>query len=428
MAEKESLKEYYKYLVFIFLFGIGGTVWGGMTYFIGIPVAYMNFYNASSTQIGLISTLFWAGFAFPQIIAAYKSESLIIKKRFIAVSLGLSSIGFLVLSIYILVTGAVNSSLSIWIFLVTFAWACIVAGFYIPANFALLFKVIPTARLGQLLGIMWAIQFGGIFLSGFAIKAINNAFAVPMNYAVLFFITFLLTIIACLVMLSLSEPEGEPARSAASFGEYIRKFPVIYITDKPFAKFIIAKWLMSGHYVILGFLLYYFLSERGFDPSNSGWSSSLNGLGLFIGGFTITKIADAYGPKAMLITFQMVAMIYLVIAWLIPSSSSAIFISAFIITGIAQVSDYVGYTNMTMFCCPTEDKTTYMAAVNIGIIPPMIFLPIIMGKLMEKGLLSFNGIFSIVLAMMILSIIYLMVVIKNPQAYIDMKARAATEG
>ena len=80
MANNQSLKEYYKYCVFAFIFGFGGSVWGGMTYFLGIPVAYLSFLKASPTQIGLITAIFWAGFAFPQVWAAYKSESLTIKK------------------------------------------------------------------------------------------------------------------------------------------------------------------------------------------------------------------------------------------------------------------------------------------------------------------------------------------------------------
>lgn len=423
MGQKENLKEYYKYLVFIFLFGFAGTVWGGITYFLGIPVAYLSFLKAGSTKIGLISTIFWAGFAIPQIIAAYKSESLQIKKRFVAYSLALSSIGFLAASMYIFVTGAVNPGLSTWMFLIPYGWACFVAGFYIPANFALLFKVIPLERLGQLLGIMWAIQFGGMFLSGFAIKAINNTFKEPMNYAVLFLITFIFTIIACVMILSLSEPKGKIEKTASSFLPYVKKFFSIYINDKPFTRFIISKWLMSGHYIMLGFLLYYFLNERGLDPGNVGWSSAMSGLGLFIGGFTITRIADAYGPKPMLITFQIISILYLLIAWLIPSTSFVVFIIAFIITGIAQVSDYVGYTNMTMFLCPSEDKSTYMAAVNIGVTLPMIFFPIIIGKLMEKNILSFNGIFILVFVMMIASILFLLTAIENPKAYLEMKSK-----
>jgi len=422
MANKESLREYYKYDVFAYLLGFGGTVWGGMTYFLAIPVALLTFLDASSTQIGLISAIFWGGFALPQIWAAYASESMPIKKRFIAWSLIVSSFGFLAYGVYILVTGTSNASLSIWLFLLAFAWACVIAGFYIPANFTLLFKIIPTARLGHLLGIMFAIQFGGIFLSGFAIKAINNSFPEPVNYAVLFIITFFITIIASFVMFSLSEPEGEKIQSAPSFGAYISRFINIYKSDKPFVKFLVGKWIMSGHYVMMAFLLVYRLNERGFDTANVGWFSALNGLGLFIGGFTITKIADVHGPKYMLITSQLIAIIYTLIAWLAPTSSIIIISVAFVITGLTQISDNVGYSNMCLFLCPTEDKSTYVAATNIGIIPFMVILPIIIGKLMDVGIISYNGTFTIAVIMMVAAIIYIFAVVDNPKAYLDMKA------
>ena len=178
---------------------------------------------------------------------------------------------------------------------------------------------------------------------------------------------------------------------------------------------------MSGHYVVMAFLFYFFLQERGLESAYSAWPSSLNGLGLFIGGWTITRIADVYGPKYMLITSQIIAISYTLIAWLIPSSGIFVFIAAFIITGLAQISDNVGYTNMTLFCCPTEDKSAYVAAVNIGIILPMVFLPLIMGKLMDWGILGFNGIFGISIIMMLAAIIYILTMIENPKAYVEMK-------
>jgi len=424
MANSDSLREYYKYVVFAFLLGFGGTVWGGMTYFMGIPVAYMKYLNASSTQVGLISAIFWAGFAFTQIWAAYSTEAKPIKKWYIGWCLILSSVGFLVSGIYIVLTGSVNQSLSITLFLLLFLWATAIGGLYIPANFTLLFKIIPTDRLGNLLGIMFAIQFGGIFLSGFAIKAINNSFAEPMNYAVLFILTFFITIAACLVMFALKEPEGEATKTSPTFGAYLGKLVNIYKEDKLFSRFIVGKWIMSGHYIMVAFLLYFFLQERGMDPSNSGWSSALNGLGLFIGGFTITRIADAYGPKYMLITSQIVALVYTLIAWLVPGVNPGIFMAAFLVTGLAQISDNVGYTNMTLFSCPTMDKSTYVAAVNIGIILPMIFLPMIIGKFMEMGLFGFNGMFTISAVMMVAAILYIWKFVDNPKAFVDMKTGA----
>jgi hypothetical protein len=95
---------------------------------------------------------------------------------------------------------------------------------------------------------------------------------------------------------------------------------------------------------------------------------------------------------------------------------------AFIITGLTQVSDNVGYTNMCLFCCPTMDKSTYVAATNIGIIPFMVFLPIIMGQLIDRGVLNYINTFAVALVMMIAAIIYIAFVVDNPKAYTDMKA------
>ena len=69
MNGRKSLESYYKFDVFAFFNGFGGSVWGGMTFFIGIPVAYLTFLKASSMQIGLITAILWGGFAFPQIWA-----------------------------------------------------------------------------------------------------------------------------------------------------------------------------------------------------------------------------------------------------------------------------------------------------------------------------------------------------------------------
>ncbi len=423
----QSLKEYYKNDVFAFLLGFGGSVWGGLTYYLGIPVALLTFLGASSTQVGLITTIFWAGFAFPQIWAGYKSEPLTIKKKYIAMSLILSSLGFLAYGIYLLMTGATNAPFAIWFFLAAFAWACFLGGLYIPANFSLLYKVIPPAKMGQLIGIYFAVQFGGIFLSGFAITAINNAFGAPTSYAILFLITFVMTLVAITVMLMVKEPEGEKVQGAPSFGAYLGKLIDIYKTDRPFVRFLVGKWLMSGHYIMMAFLLAFLLKERGLDPANAGWFTALNGLGLFIGGFTITRIADIWGPKYMLITSQIIAALYTLMVMLIPSASPVIVFAAFIITGLAQISDNVGYTNMTLFTCPTMDKSTYVAAVNVGIIPFMVFLPPIIGKLIDNGALTYTGAFGIALAMMVASIFYLGIVVKNPKAYEEMKAAAAAQ-
>lgn len=425
MANGNSLREYYKFDVFAFGNGFGGTVWGALTYYMAIPIAFLTLMKASAMQIGLVTAIFWAGFAIPQVWAAYATETQKIKQKFMIKVILLSSLSWLIMGIYILVTGAVNTGLSTWLFLLLFAWACAFTGMFIPGQFTLLFKIIPTEKLGHLLGILFAVQFGGFVVAGPVIAKINNIFPEPKNYAVLFLLTFAITIVISLILLSIKEPEGEDMEGAPSFGAYVGKCLEVVKTDKLLTKFIVGKWIMSGHYIMLAFMIAFLISERGFNPLNSGWFSSLHGLGLFIGGFTITKIADIYGPKYMLITSHVIALIYTLIVWLVPTASPMIAFAAFVITGLAQVSDNVGYSNMCLLCCPTMDKSTYIAVTNVGVNIFTVPLPIIFGKLLDMGVLNYNSMFAIVVVMMIAAIIYVLKVVDNPKAFVDMKAAAA---
>ena len=424
MADNRSLKEYYKFDVFGFGNGLGGTVWGALTYYFGVPIAFLTFLKASSFQIGLVTAIFWAGFALPQVWAAYATETLTIKKKFMVKVLLLSNITWLIMGVYIFMTKAENAAVSAWLFLLLYVWACALIGTFIPGQFTLLFKIIPTERLGQLLGILFAIQFGGLVVAGPIINKINTGFLAPNNFAILFLLTFVITIIISFILLSINEPEGEKAKGAPSFGAYIGKCLDVVKTDKILTKFIIGKWLMSGHYVMLAFMLAYLINERGFDPAKIGWFTSLHGLGMFIGGFTITRIADKYGPKQMLITSHIIAIIYTVIVWLIPTASPLLILVAFAITGLTQVSDNVGYSNMCLLCCPTLDKSTYVAVTNVGVNVLTVPLPMIFGKLMDMGVLNYNGTFTITLCMMVAAIIYVTIVVENPKAYVAMKATA----
>lgn len=422
MGEVKSLREYWKYNVIALLFGFGGSVWGGMTYYFSIPVAYLTFLDASKTQIGFITAIFWLGFALPQTWAAYASESRPIKKNFIAWAFFLSSLPWLACGIYILLTGVANTAFSIWLFLILYIFACLTVNLYIPGNYTLLYKIIPTAQLGLLLGVQFSFRYGGTFLSLFGVKSINKYIQPPDNYAVIFIATFIISVISALLILLLKEPKGAVSKSAPTFGRYLSNCIGVLKKDRLLVKFLIGKWIMSGHNVMMAFLLAYFIQERGFLRENAIWFSALYGLGLAIGGSTITRIADKYGPKYMMATAQTFAIIYTLIAWFAPYGSIAIAFAAFTLTGFAQISDNVGYTNMCLLCCPTPDKSTYVAVTNMGIIPFMALMPIFVGKLMDMKILTFHGSFTLTLCMMVTAILYLVFVLDNPGSFNEMKA------
>lgn len=425
MGNPKSLGGFYKYCVFAFFNGFGGSVWGGFTYYIGIPVVYLTFLKASSLEIGLITAIFWGALAIPQFWAAYISEARSIKKNWIAGVIITSSFSWLILGIYILTTGAADQRLSIWLFLVLYAWACFIKAFDVPANSAMVFKLIPTEKLGRLGGIAGSLQYFGIVAVGLIITRINLAFDKPFNIGVMFIATFAVSVVMSLLMFTIGEPENETSHMSPHFPAFLRKCAVILKTDRIFTKFIIGKWLMSGQHVMLAFLLVYLLTERAISPVTAGLFSSLHALGSIVSGLTIARFNDIYGPRFMFLLSQILALLYMTVAWLAPGTSTPLIIAVFIITGIAIGADWCGVGYMMLQCCPTEDKSTYVALTFLGVNVLTVPLPILFGRLMDMGILHYSGLFAILVAMTVLALVYIVTVLENPATFIEMKKAQA---
>ncbi len=80
MAGNQSLREFYKFVVFGFGNGFRGSV-GGRDLLLRRADRVFDVFDASAFQIGLVTAIFWAGFAIPQVWAAYATETYTIKRN-----------------------------------------------------------------------------------------------------------------------------------------------------------------------------------------------------------------------------------------------------------------------------------------------------------------------------------------------------------
>lgn len=425
MGNPQSLRGYYKYTVFAFLNGFGGSVWGGFTFYIGIPVIYLSFLNASSVQIGLVTAIFWGALAIPQFWAAYISETKPLKKYWIGGVIMTSCITWLILGLYILLTGAVNRNLSIWLFLILYILACFIKAFDVPANSALIFKLIPDDKLGKLGGILGSMQQLGMVSVALVVTKINVTFQPPVNIAVMFLATVAVSVVMSLLLFTTEEPENEIAERSHSFIAFLGKVGTILKTDEVYVKFIVGKWLMSGYYIMMAFILVFLMKERRVDTVTAGWFSSMYAFGAIVAGFTIARYNDRYGPRFMLLITSIIAFVCMMIVWLLPVLNTPLVIAIYILTGVAMSADFTGLTNMTFLCCPSEDKSTYVAITFLGTNIFTVPLPIIFGKLMDAGVLTYNSLFAILAVLTGAAILYNLLVMKNPRAFIEMRAKKA---
>ena len=445
--------DFAKANMYSFISGFGGSVWGAFLAYYGPLMALLGFLGASAFYNGVVNALFWLGFILPQIPAAYFSERLRYKKWAMGYIFLLSATSMLLFGLLLYFTGGENKDFLLKAFLICYAFATIVAGAATPFAFTLLSKIIPPAKLGSWLGIYFMLGAVGGLVGGPVVTKILG-YGYPAGFEMLFFGMFICTIIMTVSIWFINEPEGKLAPRKENFGLYLKHVINIIKKDRNLVRFFIGMWIVVGHYIALTFYTRY-ATTGGFGIGNAqaGTFVTMHLLGYFLASqgplfiilfplayllklsgrpmkipsniFGAGWIADRFGPKFTLITFQAVALVGVILAFF--ANNLLMFCFVWILAGFAQICNNIGYTNMTLQSCPIEDKSTYIGIVNFAVFPMVVIVPMIFGALIDKGLLTFNGTFKISMVLMIISIIYILYLVDNPEGFKKLKMEKETQ-
>jgi MFS family permease len=358
----------------------------------------------------------------------------------------------LAFGLLLLSTGGGNHRLMLASFIICYGLTTIVSGAGTPFVFALLFKIIPQQKLGSWLGIYFMFASVGGILGGSVVKRILE-YGYPAAFEILFIGTFIFAIGMAIAVWFINEPEGEPVPRKENFVIYTRHLIGIIKSDRNLVRFFVGLWLGVGHYVALTFYSAYAMKVKGIDASETGmfvsmsligwllaslgplfivlipaeWLMRLSGNRLAIPSniFSAGWFADRFGPKHALIVFQVTS--FAGVALALASQSVLAFYFVMIIAGFAQICNNIGYSNMTMLSCPIQDKSSYIGLVNFAVFPFAVVVPIIVGALIGKGVISYAQAFYASMALMVISTIFIALFVENPAAFKEMQAQAAAE-
>jgi len=451
MSERKRISpelNFAKASAYNFLNGFGGPVWGAFAAYYGPLMALLGFLGASTFYNGVVNALFWFGFILTQIPAAYISERFRYKKWSMGIIFILAGASEFVFALVLLLTGGGNFQLMLGLFLLCYGVTTIVSGAATPMIFSLLFKIIPQEKLGSWLGIYFLLSSIGGITGGFVVKRVLEL-GYPVAFEVLFTGTFLFSIGMALMVWMVNEPPGELAPRKENFGVYVRHIFNIMKEDRNLVRFFVGMWLVVGHYIVVTFYSTYAMTgDFGIEKAQTGAFVSMNLIGwmlaslgpLFIllyplnlvmklagGGlpvpanvFSAGWIADRFGPKQTLITFQVVALAGVVIA--LMARNVYMFYIVWILAGFAQICNNIGYSNMTMLSCPIEDKSTYIGLVNFAVFPFVVVVPMIVGALIGRGILTYTGTFYVSMVLMVIASLYFAFFVDNPAEFKKMKA------
>jgi len=453
MAEHKPISpelNYAKANIYNFFNGFGGPVWGAFANYYGPLMALLGFLGASEFYNGVVNGLFWLGFILMQIPAAYYSERLRYKKWAMGFIFLLSGACMLAFGLLLLATGGGNHRLMLAFFIICYGLTTIISGTATPLIFTLLFKIIPQQKLGSWLGVYFMIASVGGILGGRAVKEILE-YGYPVAFEILFIGTFIFAAGMAIAVWFINEPEGEPAPRKENFGVYARHLAGIIKSDRNLVRFFVGMWLGVGHYIALTFYSAYAMKVKGIDAAETGMFVSMSLIGWLLASlgplFVILApvdwlmrisgnklgipsnilsagwFADRFGPKQALIVFQVTALAGVALA--LASRSVLGFYFVMIIAGFAQICNNIGYSNMTMLSCPIQDKSSYIGLVNFAVFPFAVVIPMLVGGLIGKGILTYSLTFYLCIGLMLATTVYFAVFVDNPAAFKEMQAKAA---
>jgi MFS family permease len=344
--------------------------------------------GGTNVEIGMVSVLTYVGLYIPQLFAARYVEMLPWKKPW-SISFGTAQ-RFVVLfmGLLVLLFGGSGSPWVLGIFLFLFFMNSFIAGITTPGWFDMFAKITSPKKRGRLVGLRNSLGGLGAFIGGFVLTWLLATFAFPLNYAVGFFIAFVLQMASIVIQGRFIEKDPSPVGEVRKLSSYLNELPALLRQNKQFTKFLIASAFLIVAMVPSGFFTVYVLRDFHAGESIVGQYTLAMVAIQVVSALAIGFITDRWGNKiALLITS--VSML-LASVWAMLAPSPGWFTLVYVFFGITLGAEMMVRFNMAIEYCPPQLRSMFIGLMNT-ILAPFYMAGLAGGFLSD--LVGYKGVF-----------------------------------
>jgi MFS family permease len=366
--------------------------------------------GGTNVEIGMVSVLNYVGLYIPQLFAARYVEARPWKKPW-SVNFGTAQrFVVLLMGLLVLFFGGSGSGWTLTAFLFLFFMNAFIAGVATPGWFDMFAKLTSPKKRGRLVGFRNSLGGLGAFIGGFILTWLLATFAFPVNYAVGFFIAFVLQIFSIVVQRQLIEKDPSPVTEVRKLSSYLNELPVLLKQNKQFSRFLLASAFLIIAMVPSGFFTVYVLRDFHADESVVGQYTLAMVAIQVVSAVAIGYIADRRGGKVALVITS--GSMLLSSVWALLAPSPGWFTLVYVFFGITLGAEMMVRFNMAIEYCPPQLRSMFIGLMNT-ILAPFYMAGLAGGVLSD--LVGYKGVFLFGIAASVIGMYILIRHVPDPR-------------
>lgn len=341
----------------------------------------------SEPIVGLVGTVYTAGWLLPQLFGAAMMSGKPRKKPYVMAASYVARPLFLLLGLATwaglpLYPNAMLAALFACLVLFTLMDGVASVGW-----FDILARAVPLSRRGRLLGVsQLASGLLGMAVGGLVGVILSNpALDFPNNYALLFALCSLTHVPALIALSSIQEPEidgdslaeegGDP-----SLGALARRLGAVWKGDAGFRRLISARWFVGCMGLASCFYVLHATEVMGLPEVVTGWFVSARMAGGAVSSLLLGWVSDRYGPRRVVQLGAATAAASPILALMIHMVGSPVvarvYPLVFFFYGVTVNTTLLGPMNYLMEMAPAGQRPIYIGLANtlMGVLVPISFL------------------------------------------------------
>ena len=344
----------------------GGLFMGGL-WFVSATTLLPSVVESLGGPDWLVATtpvLMLVGMLLPPIFMAHRVERLQRYMPLLLVTSAIQRLPFLAAALALFLAAGSNPVLALVAVTAAPLVSGLAGGISLTAWQQLLLRTVPPSRRSSLFAIRYTISCVLGLCAGWVVRAVLEAWPGPTGYAVLHLCAFGLLVAGYGAFTRMREPRIRPPADVLplGLGANLWGIPRLVAGARPVRQYMLARWFMSGVFIVTPFLAIHARRTLGETESFLGLLLIVQTLGALIGNAVGGVMGDRVGGKAVLMVSQVS---FLVLAlWSMVAATALEFHAIFLLFGFALNMMNIGTMTVSLAVCPQRQRSTCLASIS----------------------------------------------------------------